>query len=133
MMNFIENNNDNFAITIKNSGGYMAEFYVDYQIGSAVYKLDSGAFSLGFSRTLNIPKNAEQVYLVVEIWIFGGERILAEDYISTDNHCFNLVGTIFDANMNKIACNLIGDSGSSDGTRCRFCCRRKCCKRVNRC
>ena len=136
MINSAQNANNNFAIKIQNSGGYIAEFFINYQVGSSVYKLDSGAFSLGFSRVLNIPQNAEMIYLTVDIWIFGGLRHLVEDYISTANHCFNLTGTIFDAVMNEVPCDLLGDNGSSTNppvNKCCRCCCRCCCRKPNGC
>ena len=91
---------------MQNNGGYIAEFYVSYSINRVSYTLYSGAFSLGFSGQLNVPSNADSIYLKVNIWIFGGSRVLFDNYLpNVNNYCFSLTGTIFDAEIKQVSCN----------------------------
>ncbi|KOC46320.1 hypothetical protein [Clostridium botulinum] len=136
------NSNNDVYIQIGNYGGFLAEFYVDYiEANGTPHSEDSGAFSLGFSRRINISPGTPGVNLRVEIWIFGGMRVMYDGYIQTrTSSCFGLYHTIFDATMDRIPCSSLGgvpEPPTNSNCCCCCCCcpcqNYRCCNSCYRC
>ncbi|KEH96836.1 hypothetical protein [Clostridium botulinum] len=124
--NMLSNSSNDVYIQISNYGGFMAEFYVTYIDPMGIeHNEDSGAFSLGFSRRINIVPGTRTVGLKVELWIFGGNRIIYDGYMGIPGpSCFGLYHTIFDATFEPISCNSVGGGLPTPPNNSNCCC---CC------
>ncbi|AWZ48626.1 hypothetical protein C3495_07265 [Clostridiaceae bacterium 14S0207] len=121
-----DNISNNSYVEILNLGWYFAEFYITYIAANGEQITDdSGVFSLGQTRRLYIAGGTTQVILKVEVWIFGKDVILFNDFIDTRNsNCFELHGTIFYPTMRRMACS---DSNSNNCSCCCKACCKSCC------
>lgn len=123
-----DNISNNSYVEILNLGWYFAEFYITYiATNGEQITDDSGVFSLGQTRRLYIAGGTTQVILKVEVWIFGKDVILFNDFINTSNsNCFELHGTIFYPTMRRMACS----DSNSDNCCCKACCSEDCCRNL---
>ncbi|KAK7603309.1 hypothetical protein V9T40_003308 [Parthenolecanium corni] len=83
------------SIMVRNSGGYVAVFNVDYDLNGERKSESSGKFTLGVNKEINIPSGATNVYLKVEEYWFPGQKttIFTKSYASPVHKCFKIWGT----------------------------------------
>lgn len=53
-------------ISVRNTGGYVAEFYVDYTVNGVRLSKESGEFTAGVTKTIDIPSDATDITLHVK-------------------------------------------------------------------
>ncbi len=83
------------SITVRNEGGYIARFSVTYKIDGKENKTSSGSFTLGVSKTVDIPAQAKDIHVKIEDEWFPGQwtTIAVRDYATPVTKRFIVGGT----------------------------------------
>ncbi|MDE2483338.1 MAG: hypothetical protein KGN02_14265 [bacterium] len=94
------------TIRVKNTGAYVATFKVQYSLKGTRYTIESGNFTAGTTRALDVPAGATDIYLEVSEYVFIGITtvIFTKRYDSPGNYCFEIGGTTFSPSWKEVAC-----------------------------
>lgn len=94
------------SLSVYNSGGYVATFSVSYNLNGQSQSEDSGDFTLGVTKSVNIPDGASNVYLKVEEYWFPGQKttIFTKSFDGPVQQCFKIWGTTLNPSYDSISC-----------------------------
>lgn len=93
------------TIMVRNSGGYVARFSVSYTLNGHDFTKDSGDFSLGVNKSVDIPAGSTNVRLKVEeMWGFGWSTIFTKNFSGPVTQCYKVYGTTLDPKYEEISC-----------------------------
>ena len=94
------------SITVRNSGAYVARFYVKYtDTDGKRVEHDSGDFTVGVNKSIELPPGS--IHIVVkaeEMWGFGWSTIFTKEYPSVVCKEFQLLGTTLDPYYHEKDC-----------------------------
>src|SRR3712207_3665336 len=121
-------NNSSSYIQVKNSGVFFASFNVVYLLGDQVYNVDSYEFGSGITKRINIPPNATNITVEIQIAEFIGvwATIMTTIFQSSGQYCFQTSGTTISPYCQQISCQ--DSSNVGDGTQQSCCCCCCCCQ-----
>lgn len=91
---------------MKNTGGFVARFYVDYTSGGRRIHQASGNFTAGTSKAIYIPPDATDIYVVIqeEYFIASWSTVATFNFNDPIVNCYEVYGTTLDAHVKEIAC-----------------------------
>ena len=91
-------------ITIRNSGGYVAKFTVEYTEGGHRVTKDSGKFTVGTNESVPIPEGATDIFLKVEEYVFFGSTstVFTERFSGPVKKYYKIWGTTIAPNHCEI-------------------------------
>jgi hypothetical protein len=93
------------SILVRNSGGYVARFSLTYNLNGHDFTKDSGDFSLGVNKSVDIPTGATNIRLKVEeMWGFGWSTIFTKTFAEPVTKCYKVYGTTLDPKYEEISC-----------------------------
>ncbi|KAK7602824.1 hypothetical protein V9T40_006798 [Parthenolecanium corni] len=94
------------SILVRNGGGYVAIFNVDYDLNGQRKSEDSGQFSLGVNKEIQIPNGATNIYLKVEeYWFFASRTtVFTKSFDSPVHKCYKIWGTTLSPLWEEEAC-----------------------------
>lgn len=94
------------SITVYNSGGYVAVFSVTYTLNDERKTDSSSNYSLGVSKTVEIPDGATDVYVICEEYWFPGQKttIFTKNYDGPVQKCFKIWGTTLNPQWSEESC-----------------------------
>lgn len=94
------------SIKVRNEGGYVARFSVEYTFDNRSVTKHSGDFTLGVNKDLTIPEGATNIYLKVEeYWFIGAtSTIFTEKFDTPVTKCYKIWGTTLDPHYAEIPC-----------------------------
>jgi len=84
------------SISAKNGGGFIINFSVTYELNGAWKTEESGNFTLGRTLNIQIPEDAKNIKLKVNLVSFSTSVIFEEKFDKATLKCFKVWGTIFD-------------------------------------
>ncbi|KEI00847.1 hypothetical protein IRP63_04515 [Clostridium botulinum] len=119
-MNYI--NYANSYVKIKNSGWYVAQFYLSYYFQGQQVRKDSGLFYIAQTHQLDIPQGASNIHLKVIARSFGNFVTVYNSNIpSTSSSCFIMSGTILNPSIKQVTCTQLGTTPPGQCCCC-YCC-----------
>ena len=90
------------SITVRNMGGYVAKFYVEFTVNGQRYTRHSGVFSLGVNKAIELPAGSTDIVVKAEeMWGFGWSTIFVKNYAYVVTKSFELGGTTLDPSYNE--------------------------------
>ncbi|XP_044020577.1 uncharacterized protein LOC122860715 [Aphidius gifuensis] len=94
------------SITVKNGGGYVALFSVEYTKDGKRQSAESGDFTAGVSKTIQIPDGARDVFVKAEVYWFIASRavIFTKHYDGPEQKCFKVWGTTLNTAWDERNC-----------------------------
>lgn len=94
------------SITIHNGGGYVAVFSVSYTLNDERKTKESPNYTLGVSKTIEIPDGATDIYVKSEAFAFIGKRstIFTKQYDEPVQKCFRIWGTTLGTSSEEEKC-----------------------------
>jgi hypothetical protein len=93
------------SILVRNGGGYVARFSLSYDYQGQEFSKDSGNFTLGVNKSIEIPSGATNLRLKVEeMWGFGWSTIFTETFADAVTKCYEVYGTTLQPKYKSIAC-----------------------------
>lgn len=94
------------SILVRNDGGYVARFSVSYTLDGQRFTKESGDFTLGVNKEVEIPAGATDVALKVEeAWFIASwSTIFAENFDGPVSKCYKIWGTTLDPAWEEIEC-----------------------------
>lgn len=92
------------SIVIRNEGGYVAKFRVDYLLNGERLEAESGSFTLGVSTDIQIPAGASDINLCVKeaIFINTWSTIFTENFAEPGHYEYEISGTTLNPSWKKI-------------------------------
>ena len=92
------------SITVKNSGGFVATFSVQYQQSGNKKTAESGDFTYGVTKNVQLPSNATDILVTIKIAVFikTWSVIGTYKYDSPVTKLFEVSGTTLDAEIKEI-------------------------------
>jgi hypothetical protein len=92
-------------ISVKNTGGFVARFYVSYDQQGQRQTQASGEFTAGVTRNVSIPSDAANLSVdIQELPFVTWSTVKTFNYPAPVNKCFNVYGTTLDAHADEVAC-----------------------------
>ncbi|SHJ93708.1 Thiol-activated cytolysin [Hathewaya proteolytica DSM 3090] len=103
-LNMLEANNVGGSILVRNNGGYVARFSVKFNLNGQVITKDSGDFTLGVNKSIDIPAEATEIHLKVEeAWfIKSWSTIFTKDFGTPVNKSYEISGTTLNPKWKEI-------------------------------
>lgn len=94
------------SILVKNDGGFVAHFSVEYKEGGKSITCNSGDFTLGTSRAIRIPPGATDIFVKLqEEWFINSwSTVCTFSFDNPVSKCYELSGTTLNANCHEIPC-----------------------------
>lgn len=96
------------SILIRNYGGYMTVFKIDYDLSGSRKSVSSGDFGLGDQKEITIPDGATNVDLTAEYyWLSGPNPIFTKSYLGPVHKCFQVRGTTSNPSYDEVNCEIL--------------------------
>lgn len=94
------------TILVRNNGGYVARFSVSYDFKSKSFSKDSGDFTAGVNKSIEIPAGATNINLKVEeAWFINSwSTIFTKHFAAPAQHCYEITGTTLNPGWKEISC-----------------------------
>lgn len=94
------------SITVRNTGGYVAKFSITYDFQGKEVTEDSGNFTAGVNKTLEIPSGATNIYLKVEEYWFikSTTTIFTQRFPEPVTKCYKIWGTTLNPKWEETDC-----------------------------
>jgi len=94
------------SILVRNEGGYVARFHVTYDYEGGSFTKDSGEFSLGVNKSVEIPEGASNITLKVEeAWFINSwSTIFTESFATPVKKCYKIWGTTLSPAWEETKC-----------------------------
>lgn len=94
------------TVTVKNDGGYIARFSVEYSINGKQSTEKTGDFPLGTKKSLGIPSAATDIILTVEEYTgFSWNTIFTLGFGAPVIKCYKIWGTTFGPSWEEVKCS----------------------------
>jgi hypothetical protein len=97
-----------FVITVASTGAYVARFSVAFTENGTKQTANSGNFTSGTQKAVNIPSDATDIFLKVEgeVFIDDWNTIFTEQWASAPDApiCFKIWGITTDMHHEQVAC-----------------------------
>ena len=82
------------SVKVRNEGGYVARFSLSYTFQGHNFTKNSGTFSLGVNKSIEIPEGATDIHLKVEeMWGFGWSTIFTKVFPTPESKSYKVYGT----------------------------------------
>lgn len=82
------------VIVVRNCGGYIARFSVTYTHNDHNFTKESGIFTIGINKSIEIPAGSTDILVKAEeMWGLGWSTIFTKEYSSVVRKKFDLYGT----------------------------------------
>lgn len=93
-------------ISMKNCGGYVARFSVSFNYQGAHLKKDSGEFTAGIKKSIEIPAGATNIVIKAEeAWFIASwSTIFHQQHPVPVTKCYELTGTTLSPGWREVAC-----------------------------
>ena len=94
------------SFLVRNSGGYVARFSVFYKYEGQDFTKDSGNFTAGVNKSIDVPSGATDIGLKVEAawFIKSWTTIFTQNYASPVTKCYEISGTTLNTKWKETAC-----------------------------
>lgn len=94
------------SFLVRNSGGYVARFSVSYKFAGKDFSKDSGDFSLGVNKSIDVPAGATDIHLKVEeAWFINSwTTIFTQNFGSPVTKCYKIWGTTLNPSWEETSC-----------------------------
>jgi hypothetical protein len=90
---------------VRNGGGYVAKFSVTYKLHGQDFSKDSGTFTLGVNKAVDLPAGATDIHLKVEEnWAFGWSTIFTKVFSEPAVKCYEIHGTTLNPKWKEVSC-----------------------------
>jgi len=91
---------------VKNSGGYVARLFVNYDLDGQTVSWESGTFSIGMKKAVDVPAKATNIVVhAQEHTGFWWESIFRKTFDKPSVICWNVYGTTLAPKYEEIACD----------------------------
>lgn len=93
-------------IQVKNTGGFVATFDVQYTLNEKEVSSSSGNFTAGVSKSILIPEGATSISLKIkeEYFISSWSTVLTKTFEQPPTACFEVYGTTLNAHAKEVKC-----------------------------
>ncbi len=94
------------SIHVRNNGGYVARFSISYVLEGQGFSKDSGNFTLGVNKEIDIPAGATDIHLKVEeAWFIASwSTIFAKTFAEPVTKCYEIHGTTLRPGWKEVPC-----------------------------
>jgi hypothetical protein len=94
------------AIWVKNSGGFVATFSVQYEQDGQLQLVEEQNFTTGVAKSIVVPPDATRISVVMKIAVFiqTWSTVATYDFDKPVKKCFELSGTTLSPTCHEIAC-----------------------------
>ena len=91
-------------ITIKNEGGYVAKYTVTYTYNGEQVTKESGSFTAGFSRSIDIPAGAYDISLhAYDAWFFNSWNVIfSKHFNEPETRKYKVTGTTLNTSYEEL-------------------------------
>lgn len=103
-INMLEANNIGGSILVRNNGGYVARFSIKFKLNGQTITKDSGEFTLGVNKSIDIPAEATEIHLKVEeAWFIASwSTIFTKDFEAPVSKKYEIAGTTLNPTWKEI-------------------------------
>lgn len=103
-INLLEANNVGGSILVRNDGGYVARFSVKFKLNGQIITRDSGEFTSGVNKSIDIPAEATEIHLKVEeAWFISSwSTIFTKDFETPVSKKYEVSGTTLNPHWKEI-------------------------------
>jgi len=93
-------------IQVKNTGGFIARFDVQYMSEGREITVGSGKFTAGTSSSIVIPHDATNISLKIKVKVFIGSwsTVITKIFEQPIKMCFEVYGTTLNAHVKEVTC-----------------------------
>ncbi|HJQ22669.1 MAG TPA: RICIN domain-containing protein [Blastocatellia bacterium] len=91
-------------LVIHQNGGYVARFFVTYQVKGRGFKCASGSLAVGQKLVCEIPRDAENIRVIGQYsTVFAWKELFSQQLSIID--CLETTGTVFSPQVRAVSCN----------------------------